>query len=465
MLAIAAAYVAARWLVLPAIARAKASQVLASLGFAQATFDIDHATFFTTRISRLRLDADSGADHVDVGYSPLSLWRGGVHAVATSGLRLAGQPATATILAHAPAGYLLSARIDTPDQPLLIEGELSGDAWQLSAHGELLDASIAAGAMRTFLPDWRLTASGKVQLKATWSRKTDAQHRIDATVEARDVAVRFADVNDPKLRHITGVFQVAGEFSPYKAMLTVSTDNASFASGYWTAELGGISGRVLFTSLSPLATADSQHLRVRNARVGELHFENGDIRLRLRDGHLIDVEKTKWQWMDGTIAAAGFTLDTHSPVVELAIEAEKLDLEDLLATFASTHASGTGRVSGRIPVRIDWPRLTFGRGRITAAGDGTLQVRDVAALAAALPAGDGTTTADEVRRRVLAALADYSFQELAADLANDDGWIILRLHLAGRGRTGARQAVTADINLRIQQKFLDGFLWMGSRGR
>jgi len=128
------------------------------------------------------------------------------------------------------------------------------------------------------------------------------------------------------------------------------------------------------------------------------------------------------------------------------VQIARVDLRRLLLLFAPTKAGGEGKITGHLPVIVDWPAVHFGDGSLQAAPGGLLEIKDIGAAAAALDQ-TGQSGSTEVKRRVLEALGDFQFDVLHAALGNDSQGLAADLHLTGKGRTGPRTPL--DIQMRI----------------
>jgi hypothetical protein len=108
-------------------------------------------------------------------------------------------------------------------------------------------------------------------------------------------------------------------------------------------------------------------------------------------------------------------------------------------------------VNGRLPliIRPDG-EVSLGEGAFEATAGGRLSLTDEDTLQSI--AGQAAKTAAQapqaqVRNNFVEALRDFEFQKLSARLDNEPGGLVAYVTMAGRGRTGARQALTYDLRV------------------
>ena len=99
-------------------------------------------------------------------------------------------------------------------------------------------------------------------------------------------------------------------------------------------------------------------------------------------------------------------LDPAAPRLDLPFEVEGLDLAELFRILDIDGLSGTGRLSGRIPVALEGEAVTIAGGRLAAQAPGTLRLESERARQALAGAGE---SADLMFR----ALQNFRYDELS----------------------------------------------------
>jgi hypothetical protein len=154
-----------------------------------------------------------------------------------------------------------------------------------------------------------------------------------------------------------------------------------------------------------------------------LPLEAGEVRFQLEPGAVVRLERAAWRLANGTLHTAGrlpLTADERA----LTLEASDLDLGTLLASLAFEGISGSGTLSGTIPVRQRGHTLTIEHGRLEATSPGTLKYQRPNAAAA---------TGNRQLDLLLAVLSDFRYDELSLTLDGDtDAPMQMALHIRGR---------------------------------
>jgi hypothetical protein len=121
----------------------------------------------------------------------------------------------------------------------------------------------------------------------------------------------------------------------------------------------------------------------------------------------------------------GQRLDPAREGQEVVVRFQGIRLKELLAETGIEGLSGTGRLSGRVPVRLSGGRPRVDTARLAAEGDGVLRYRSRAAERALGQAGEQV-------RLMLKALRDFRYRRLELRLERDDaGEAALRIETEG----------------------------------
>jgi hypothetical protein len=252
---------------------------------------------------------------------------------------------------------------------------------------------------------------------------------------------------------------------------TIDIHDATLLSkGDVDAEFKGINAHLAFTSLLPLATPvdQNQQVTVRKATLAGQDFTDVAVNFRSISQEHFDVSSAQLWWCGGLLRAAPFTVNAPFKSVDLEITAEHLDLNQLLAVITRGRATGSGSISGRIPLNLSGSRLTLWQGRIETDGPGTLRLGEsLSAFGQILDQSDARFTQDpqmqQVKQQILDAMADFEFEQLSAVPTRAEGQLVVQVHIQGRGRTGAKQPITLDLNFRGLEETLEAYLEVSSR--
>ena len=257
---------------------------------------------------------------------------------------------------------------------------------------------------------------------------------------------------------ITGTFSAKGDIKLAASKLTPSL-NVSLADVVvddkaYAARLDGLGTSVTADGFSPLTTPGNQQLTIKQAKVGKLEVANGSVGFRVESAHSILIEKSRWDWEGGTLHTDAFRINPTAPTLVFTLDGFDLNLKSVLATFSPGQASGDGRIYGRFPVRVEWPRISFGKGFLySAPGPGTVQLDPSMAskMGDLLDSSDPRFKTDDqfkqVKQRALQAMRDFQYDVLKVDWNNTPDGVVGTLHLEGKGRQGpSGQALNLNIN-------------------
>ena len=168
-------------------------------------------------------------------------------------------------------------------------------------------------------------------------------------------------------------------------------------------------------------------------------LEAGEVSFRLEPGAVVGLERAQWRLAKGTLRTAGrlpFAADERA----LTLEADGLDLATLLGQLAFEGLSGTGTLSGALPLRQRGHTLAIERGHLEATSRGTLRYQRPNA-----PAATGNRQLD----LLLAVLSDFQYDELSLSLDGDtEKPMQMALHIRGRNPAYERgRPVVFNVNV------------------
>jgi hypothetical protein len=152
------------------------------------------------------------------------------------------------------------------------------------------------------------------------------------------------------------------------------------------------------------------------------------------------------------------------------ISAEHVDLAQALNVITQGKATGTGRLTGQVPVSFDGSRFAFGNGLVKSEGPGTMRLGEsTAALSEVLDQTDPRFTRDaqmrQVKQQILQALTDFQYSAVQGELTHQGSEkdLVVAVTIQGTGRTGAKQPLDITLNFRGFEHGLNSYLNARSR--
>ncbi|MFB3149145.1 MAG: YdbH domain-containing protein [Alphaproteobacteria bacterium] len=382
------------------------------------------------------------------------------------------------------------ARVALPDHDILLEGLTAMVA--LGPGGEITDARFALSALShlaepaLFAPlglKGRIAlAEGALVIKAEGSIAdgkgtlvVDARHRLfDGRGDARLLFTDFTFAENglqpgdlspalKALRAVTGKAKAGARFSWTPETISsagvVELIDLSFTTDRVSVE--GLNTRAFFDSLLPPSTPAGQKLTLKRV---DPAIALDDVVLNYHvtpgDPPRLVIERASSGFAGGEIAIAGFVFDPAGSSQDMELQIERLDLARLFAMVKVEGLTGSGRISGVIPLTVTGDSLVIRNGRLDAAGPGVLRFRSEATEAALKGGGKPMTL-------LLRALQNFRYDSLSLTVkkpARGDPEIMLRL--AGRnpdildghpfafniGLTGNLDAITEAIRKGVRLK-------------
>jgi hypothetical protein len=204
---------------------------------------------------------------------------------------------------------------------------------------------------------------------------------------------------------------------------TVVVDDATVATETLRAE--GLSGRIAVERFEPLATAGVQEWRAREIHPG-VALADATLRFALepaaKRGSLLRIERFECGFAGGRITVDAAVIDPAAEQNDLEFRFAEVGVAELFGIAAIDGVSGSGTLSGRVPVAVRGADLAIPGGRLTST-KGVLRIRSEAV--AGFLAGGGESTA-----LLLDALRDFHYDSLEVAIEKSftgETEIVLRL--------------------------------------
>lgn len=172
---------------------------------------------------------------------------------------------------------------------------------------------------------------------------------------------------------LDGTISVAAGSAPETRLLLRFDDVAARSAD---TDVEGLSGTLGLSSLSPLASAGTQRLRARRVVAG-VPLTDADLRFSIapaRRGHAIRIRTAAAGLAGGTVGLAETTWVTGASGNAVRVSLEGVSLERLLRDWHIEGVSGTGVLSGSLPLEFAGGGVGVTGGVLASGGPGVVQV-------------------------------------------------------------------------------------------
>jgi hypothetical protein len=497
------------FLVLPWVVRGRVEAVLSQLKLRDVTFRVTRATPWTSTVRDIDAGGGTRIDLLRVTYSAGGLWHRRVDNIRIDGLHLAAdvhegklslgpldamlrgsatQPSTTATAPTSPETQEEASAEDWPFRSIRMEGSelvvrtpqreialpfkgrVEWPRFHIDAKGLSIDGAVAgdgapavqfrgehlAGAdisaiAQAMAPSLPLAVAGAVNASgsiSTADHRTSFDVQLATTRPSAEPATQLAGTN---VTLDQGVFHITGVLGDGEERIMLSANHVAASESSVGAKISGAGGSVSIVSLSPtIETAPQQELRADRISASKFELTNGVARFDVAPADTLNLHEAKANFLGGEVSVTDARVKLGEPIA-VTLQVKNVQLRDLLGLLAQGKATGEGTVNGRLPliIRPDG-EVSLGEGAFEATAGGRLSLTDEDTLQSI--AGQAAKTAAQapqaqVRNNIVEALRDFEFQKLSARLDNEPGGLVAYVTMAGRGRTGARQALTYDLRV------------------
>jgi hypothetical protein len=237
----------------------------------------------------------------------------------------------------------------------------------------------------------------------------------------------------------------SGEIS---SAATINLDNVSFGGpGVAVTRTEGVSGKLVFSSLSPVATAGDQSISIRKIDLDSLKLENGEMRFRMPGDDTLEIVEAEFPWFDGAIGAYNSKMTLAGGATQTQLQIDNVNLGQLLGYLNVDGLSGEGVIEGVLPISFDGGRARVNNGILSSKGVGVVRYQGKATAAAA-KSNEQSALAFEILR-------ELRFEKLSAIIDGPlDGTLNFKILFDGRSdipvKTGKEtQRVDSPVKYRI----------------
>lgn len=128
-----------------------------------------------------------------------------------------------------------------------------------------------------------------------------------------------------------------------------------------TIAVAGIETDLTFTDLIHLQSSPGM-MRIREMRVGGIVANDFEAGLTLLNQEEVAIHRLTLKILGGSMTAEPFKLTLGRNELEAVVLVDNLDVEKIMALSKDVPAKGSGRVDGRLPIRLDEHGLRLGTG-------------------------------------------------------------------------------------------------------
>ncbi len=419
------------------------------LSFAAATFD---PYALKGGFVALRPDSDpsvvigrDGTATANLGFAPLSLYIDtpwGTANINAPAIDISGAETNATVtfedarfsgirdvVAEATTGQVTIHRDAPTEFNAVIERLRSSAAnpefseMRAEVSGQAVDAINADVRLTNSLAGLDLRAEVSHDLRAQSGRATLTLDPLTFSPLAQptDISPRYAARVSDVVGTVSADGVVSWEQGNIGSDLAVQLDALGLTAN--GVKLKDLNANLRVTGVQPPSTAPSQEITfaIEQGTLGSLPVK---ATFELRPDGIIAIDNLEAEAIAGRIRATDLAVDTSDPqTLATVLSVENIDLGDLLALTKVQGFTGTGRLSGEIPLRLEDGQLAITDAELSAAGSGKVQFDRSKLPAALLDRGDVVSMALETLTDF-----DYDSLDMRIDKSLDgEGTVIVRL--------------------------------------
>ena len=207
---------------------------------------------------------------------------------------------------------------------------------------------------------------------------------------------------------------------------TVAIENINFADPSSGTSVEGLTANIRLDQIIPPRTPAGQTIRIKRIGAG-VALNDLLLRFALIEGTTaaipaVQIDTFRTAFAGGILSIAPTVLDSEAGASQATIKVERVDLATLLSAVGLENISGTGRLSGIIPVSTAGAAVGITGGRLATSEPGVLRIRSEAAKRALAQGGKEVTL-------MLSALEDFRYETLTLEIEKKtagEGCVILR---------------------------------------
>lgn len=218
------------------------------------------------------------------------------------------------------------------------------------------------------------------------------------------------------------------------------------------ASVNDLNARLSLNDLIALSSPPAQRITVRRIDPG-VPLENLHMSYQIKPAKLprLALEDMHFSMMDGTVSLAPAVIDPASPRSHLRILIDHINLDTFFDLINVKGLTGTGYLSGDVPITLEKKRVLITNGHLSAEAPGVLRFQSE-------KAAQFLTGAGEEMNLLLQALQDFHYSELALNLDKSvEQDLIAKLSLLGNN-PDVKEGRSFRLNIKLEtdiDKILD----------
>ena len=174
------------------------------------------------------------------------------------------------------------------------------------------------------------------------------------------------------------------------------------------AVIEGLSGTIVFDTLSPPSTAPDQLLRIKRIDAGAV-LTDTSIRFVLQPSGTLRIDRAEAVLADGKIIVVAPSIDPVRQKANATVTFQGVQLEQLLKLADLGDLQASGRLHGFVPIRMADGKIAIDAGALASLGGGTLRFKSERAKQILKGGGDQVAL-------MLQALEDFTYERLGIDI-------------------------------------------------
>ncbi|WP_126378163.1 intermembrane phospholipid transport protein YdbH family protein [Desulfovibrio ferrophilus] len=199
----------------------------------------------------------------------------------------------------------------------------------------------------------------------------------------------------PELTNITGSGTLSAQTKMrYGPSGLVATGQAQITNGIIEdikrdARISGINASLNMPNLLELQSAPLQRLAFDQVSYKDISINDGHLLFQLNGSKETIIEGVRFRWLGGLIQSLPLRLTPDQTDYELTLYCSDLSITQLLSQLGFAQASGEGKISGKIPVRIKDGQVTFDEAELQSSPEegGRIMVEQADSLLSGVPPG------------------------------------------------------------------------------
>ncbi|MEE8333334.1 MAG: YdbH domain-containing protein, partial [Alphaproteobacteria bacterium] len=309
-----------------------------------------------------------------------------------------------------PVSFNAAAQLDTA-----LEAKKLLEPLDVTLGGTFGNSTLTFEAMATGPAGLRLSATGRHALTSGAGAADVALARL----QFGEGGVELADILPgrrpyaPRAGALEAAAKIAWSDGKFDGSADVTVEDMRIANEDGTVSIDGLATRLRFDRLWPPVTAPKQQLTARRIMAG-VALDDMKLRFALRPGTsptqpAVAIDEMRVGFAGGVVSARDIAYDPARAVNRATVRLDGIDLKALFDVAQVEGLSGTGTISGAIPVRMEGGEIAIDKGALAAAGSGVLHFKSDAAKQALEAGGEYVTLA-------LEALEDFRYRKLAFEI-------------------------------------------------